>query len=274
MRRIVQLVCGIIYCLHGMAQPFQIKSGNAYITTGAYSNHFTDAFSFLSNPSCLGNIQGVLTGIVAERKWMLKELDNYTMTVAGSLPKGGFGVSLQYSGDADYNEQSMELAYGKDLGKTEIGIRFDYLTDNAAGYSGAGFGSAGIGMRFHVSENFITGWEIGLPVFGSAGETNTERGPQFFRMGFGYEWGTNLFLAMQIEKSSGQPMNAVCSIEYRYDEQFFFSFGLNTDEGTPFFKTGWKKNRLCIQFYTAYEPVLGFSPGILMLWSGEKTKVK
>ncbi len=257
-----------------MAQPYQLRSGTAYITTGAYSIHFTDAFSFLSNPSCLGNTSGLTAGILTERKWMLKELDNHTLAVSCSMAKGGIGGSFQYSGDADFNEQSITLAYGKNLGKVQIGIRFDYSSDKAAGYPSAGFGSSGIGMQFHLTNNFITGWEIGLPVFGTVGETNSERGPQYFRMGFGYEWGTNLFLAIQMEKISAQPMHAVCSIEYRYNRQFFFSFGINTDEGVPFFKTGWRKNRLCIQFYTDYEQVLGFSPGILLLWSTEKSATK
>src|SRR5450432_3362494 len=142
-----KLFCGLVICLSGMAQPFQMKSANAYITTGAYSTHFKDAFSFTANPASLGSSDGFLAGVLAERKWMLKELDNYTMAASGILGKGGFGISFQYSGDADYNEQSLELAYGKSLGKMEIGIRFDYLWDKAAGYPGVGFGSSSIGMR-------------------------------------------------------------------------------------------------------------------------------
>jgi hypothetical protein len=272
MERMAKLLCGLVICFSGMAQPFQMKSENAYITAGAYSTHFKDAFSFTANPACLGHSDGFLTGVLAERKWMLKELDNYTMAASGSLGKGGFGISFQYSGDADYNEQSFELGYGKNLGRMELGIHFEYLRDKAAGYPGIGFGSSGIGMCFHVSEQLITGWELGLPVFGRVGETDPEKGPQFFRMGFGYEWGTDLFLAVQIEKLSGLPMSVIGSIEYRYGEQFFFSFGVNSSVGSPFFKTGWKKNRLCIQLYALYEPVLGFTPGLLLLWEHKKKK--
>ncbi|HEY4935760.1 MAG TPA: hypothetical protein VII44_04235 [Puia sp.] len=255
-----------------MAQPFHMQSQNAYITAGAYSIHFTDAFSFESNPACLGASSGFLIAVLAERKWMLKELDNYALAASCILGKGGLGISLQRSGDTDYSEQALELAYGKNLGRLEMGIRFGYLQDKAAGYRGIGFGSSGIGMRFHVSEKMITGWELGLPVFGRAGKSNPEKGPQYFRMGFGYEWRADLFLALQIIKASGLPLNVISSIEYRYSEQFFFSFGVNSNAGSPYFKTGWKKNRLCIQIYTVYEPVLGFSPGILLLWENRNKK--
>ena len=119
----MKFFCVFIIGMKGMAQPFHHQSENAYITAGAYSMHFTDAFSFASNPACLGTMEGFSGGIMAERKWMLKELDNYTLAASCMFGKGGLGISLQYSGDADYSEKVMELAYGKNLGRVEMGIR-------------------------------------------------------------------------------------------------------------------------------------------------------
>ena len=82
----------------------------------------------------------------------------------------------------------------------------------------------------------------------------------------------NLLLAFQIVKVTGLPLNVIPSLEYHYDEHFFFSFGINSNTGSPFFKSGWKKNKLCIQIYTVYETVLGFSPGLLLIWENKKKK--
>ncbi len=270
--KFIKLFGGLLFSLYGVAQPIHMPLENAYITAGAYSKHFMDAFSFTSNPACLAGIRTTLSGILTERKWMLKELDSYQIAVSCNLGKAGIGIALQQSGDADYNEQSMELAYGKHLGHLEIGIRFCYLRDQAAGYPGAGFGSSGIAIRFHVTEKLITGWELGLPVFGEAGKMNPEKGPQFFRMGFGYELRTDLFLAFQILKASGSPLHIVSSLEYRFGGNFFFSVGINSYADSPWFKSGWKKNRLCIQLYTSYEPVLGLSPGLVLLWEAKNKK--
>jgi len=270
--KLIKLLCGLLFCLNAISQPSAMQSKNAYITTGAYSNHFTDAFSFTSNPACLGGVTCFQFGLLAERKWMLKELDNYGLAASFNLGSGGLGIVLQHSGDADYSEQGLELAYGKNLGRLEMGIHFGYLRDQAAGYQGIVFGSSGIGIRYHVSEKLIAGWELGLPVFGKAGKINPERGPQFFKMGFGYEMRPDLFMALQVEKSSGLPVNIICSIEYRYREQFFFSFGIKSLAGAPYFKSGWKKNRLCIQIYTMYEPVMGFSPGLALFREGKNKK--
>jgi hypothetical protein len=265
-----------LYCLlltlKGMTQPYHVQSENSYISAGAYSTHCNNVFSFISCPASLGVTVGFSGGALAERKWMLKELDNYSLAVTGNIGNGGLGILFEQSGDADYHERSVNLAFGKNLGKVEMGIRFNYLMDKAQGYQGIGFGNAGFSVRFHLSEKFITGWELGFPVFGKAGKTNSEKGPQVFKTGFGYESRENLLLAVQIVKVSGVPLNVIPSIEYHYDEHFFFSFAINSNKGSPFFKSGWKKNNVSIQIYTVYETLLGFSPGILLIWDNKKKK--
>jgi hypothetical protein len=268
----VTYISCLFFCLETIAQPSHLQEQNGYISGSAYSTHFMDAFSFSSNPSCTAGMKNFSAGVLMERKWMLKELNAYKISASGNIGNGGFGMALERSGDALYSEQSLDLAYGKNLGKTELGTRFGYLWDQASGYGNIGFGYCGIGMRMHVTDKLITGWELDLPVFGKAGKTNPEKGAQLFRMGFGYEAEEDLFLAIQIEKASDRSSNLSASVEYRYGEQFFFSFGINSVEASLFFKSGWKKNQLCIQIYTVYENALGFSPGLVFLWHSKNRK--
>jgi hypothetical protein len=270
--KLEKVFIGLFFWVHAGGQPLHMRSENAFINAGAYSIHFADAFSFTSNPASLGSIKCFQSGILAERKWMLKELDNYEMAASCAVGNAGIGMAMHFSGDADYNEQAVELAYGKNLGRLEMGIGFAYLSDHAAGYRGTDFASAGIGIRYHVSAKLIAGCMLGLPVYGKAGKTNAERGPEVFRMGVGYEWGPDLFMAFQVEKSSGLPVNVIGSLEYRYLEQFFFTFGINSLAGAPFFRSGWKKNRLCVQMYALFQPVLGLSPGLVLLWESKSKK--
>jgi hypothetical protein len=272
MMRLIGSICVLFICLNVHGQLSHVQSGNAYITAAAYSNQFRDAFSFLSNPACLGAMHRFQSGVLTERKWMLKELDNTEMAACFPWGNGGMGMALQHSGDADYNEQGLVLAYGIKAGRLQIGTGFAYLRDQAAGYPAVSFGSARVGICFHVSEKLTAGWELGLPVFGIAGKTNPERGPQFFNMGFGYEWTPELFISVQVDKAAGFAVNVTGYIEYRYGEQFFFAFGINGLAGAPYFKSGWRKNRLCIQLYTLIEPVLGFTPGIAIFWEGKSRK--
>jgi hypothetical protein len=267
------ILTGVLFFHYtGKGQTAHLPVTNGYLTAGAYSNHFIDAFSFTANPACLGDTKMFLGGVITERKWMLAALDNYELAASACLGNGGIGMLFRFSGDADYREQTGELAYGKNLGQLQLGTRFGITKIAIPGYPGPLYGYAGMGLRFHITENLISGWELDLPCFSSANISDPERAPQIFRMGFGYEWGKDLFLGMQLVKVSGIPVNITGSIEYKFDDRFFFSFGINTGNGSPVFQSGWEKNQLCIQIYTAYEPVLGFSPGLVLLWRGKNKK--
>jgi hypothetical protein len=269
MKRTTGFIYVLFICLNAPGQLSHVQSENVYITSAAYSTHFPDAFSFLSNPACLGDVHRFRCGVSGERKWMLKELDNTELAVCFPLANGGMGMALQHSGDADYNEQGLRLAYGVKAGRLQIGAAFAYLRDQASGYPANGFGSASLGICFRVSQKLIMGWELGLPVFTITGKTNPERASQFFNMGFGYEWAPDLFISFRVEKEAGLPVNITGYLEYHYGDQFLFAFGINGSTAPLYFKSGWKKNRLGIQFYTQYDPLLGFTPGIAIIWEGK-----
>ena len=252
------------------AQLSHLQAGSGYLRSGAYGKDFTDAFSFRSNPACLGSAHYAMAGCLGERKWMLPELGGYEMAMVLPVFQGGIGLALQYSGDAAFHEQAVQLAYGKNMGLLEAGIHFNILRSQAQGYRGSNFLNAGIGLRFHVNDKIISGWELDLPVASFPGKASTEKAPQLFSMGIGYEPGPEWLLVLQLEKVSGVPVNIYPGIEYCYAGQFIFSFGICSSNGALYFKSGWIKNGVSIQIYSLYEPLLGFTPGLVFLWKAEK----
>jgi len=272
MMRTVRLIFFLFIHVNLYGQLSHVQTESSYITAGAYSYHFRDVFSFVANPACLAETKSFECGLLTERKWMLKELQYAALSVCLPVGGGGLGMVLEHSGDAGYREQGLGLSYGIKAGRLQIGTGFAYLLDQAAGYRATGFGLARAGICFHVSDKLTTGWVLGLPVFGIAGKASPERGPQFFNVGFGYEWRPDLFMSIQIKKDAGLPVNIIACIEYRYGEQFFFAFGINGQAGAVYFKSGWRKNRLTVQIYSLFEQVLGFSPGIAILWEGKSRR--
>jgi hypothetical protein len=269
-RCIITVIC-LLQAVEPAAQTSHLPYENIYMPGNAYSIHYMDAFSFLSNPACLPGIDGLKTGMVMEQKWMLKELESFAFACSVPLHNGGTGLYIQRSGDADYSEIQTELAYGIKLGKLEIGSRFDFLKEVITGYPGAGFAQAGISFRELVSEKLIVGWGFDLPVFGGSGKINPEKGTRSFKMGAGYEWGTDLFFSVQIVKTADLPVYMIADLAYRYGQSFFFSVEQNSGTGAQVFLAGWKKNRLSIQMYVGYETMLGFSPGLMILWNGKNS---
>ena len=271
MERVVRVFIFLIFYLNGMAQTHQEGLATGYFTPGAYTNHFEEVFSFTSNPACLAGATHLLCGAFTENKWMLQSLNSYMLAVAFGLGGGGCGIALYRNGDADYNEQSITIGYGKHLGKLDIGIEFEYQQDRAAGYESIRFISSGTGIRYQVNEKMFFGCELGLPLSGMTGKINPERAPLFYRMGFGYNLMSDVSLTGQIEKQSGQPLTISGYLQYRYSDHFSFLFGIN-NVSTLSFRTGWKKNGLNIQLCLLFEPLLGFSPALAVLWENQNKK--
>lgn len=256
----------LFFCLSGQSQVYHEQPFSGFNSGAAYSLKYTNAFSFSDNPACLGGINHLFCGVLTTNYWMLEGLNGYAFAASFPLAGSGGGLVLQQSGDEAFKTQSLELAYGKHLGRVDMGMTFNYLRDQASGYESAQFLSAGVGLRYRVNEKLLAGWMFGFPFVGESGKTIQEKAPQYFRMGFGYHLENDLFLSFQIEKQSGQPADFSGFIEYRYGDEFIFSAGIHADTGSIVFKTGWKKNRLCIQPCLMYEPVLGFSPALMLLW--------
>ncbi len=251
------------------AQVFHSAAKSAYLTGGAYSAHFTDAFSFTVNPAVLGGEKTVRVAISNERRWMLRELAYFQMACSFSAGRGGMGLQFHYTGNSDYNETALAMSYGKDLGRIAIGVQFRYDFYHVAGYGNMKDASAMPGLQFHLSEKTYAGIAFNISFFQKAGNHSAEKASGIYRMGIGYEASPYVFLSMQFEKEAGIPTNIIGCVDYRWNDQFFAAAGLASNSASPYIKAGWKKNNLVICIFTAYQATLGFTPGLVLLWEGK-----
>jgi hypothetical protein len=242
---------------------------SVYLTGGAYSGHFTDAFSFTGNPAVLGSVKTGGAGFSSERRWMLKELDAYRL--AGSFAAGGGGIGLlfQYTGDPADQETALALAYGKGLGKISCGLQFRYDQIRIAGYGRSGNGSVMLGVRFHPAEKIYAGFCFSLSLPGGKRAANARKTAAADQIGIGYEISALVFLSLQVVRESGLPVNVIGCIDYHWSDQFFAALGIESISSSPYAKGGWKKNRLTIEIFTAFHVELGFTPGIVFFWEGK-----
>lgn len=267
---------GIVFCgfhiislisfISAESQVFHSPVKSAYLTGGANSTHFTDALSFTGNPAVLGGEKILRIAISNERRWMLKELAYFQMACSFAAGRGGIGFQFHYTGNSDYNETAMAMSYGKDLGRIALGVQFRYDVYHVAGYGNMKVASAMPGLQFHLSQKTYAGIAFNISFFGSAGNQAAEKGSGVYRMGFGYEASSLVFLSLQLEKEAGIPINIIGCLDYRLNDQFFAAVGLSSISASPYIKAGWKKNNLTIEIFTAYQVTLGFTPGLVLLW--------
>jgi hypothetical protein len=238
----------------------------------AYSKKFTDIFCLANNPASVTGSEGFSSGVYSERKFMFKELSQYYLVLAHSTAHANIGIRLHYSGFSDYNESSASLGYGRDLGKLQAGIRFNYHKISISGYGSVSTWSADLSVIWELSEKLHAGIQAinPMPVF--FGQDKTEQYDSLYKLGMGYELSDNCFVGGEVCKETGLPVNVQLLLQYRLVARLCFRGGLNTNVGQPFAGLEWVFKELRLGIDGSYHPDLGFTPALMISFMKQKGK--
>lgn len=268
-RTVTLLVISVFFetCL-SQAQTIRRPVTAAYTGLGAYSLNHVDVFSFTSNQASLAQLKNASTGLYAERRFLLSELNNYEATLALPTTSGNFGLKTDYFGYADYNETQIGLAYARKLGnKVDLGVQFNYNGVRIAEYGSASAVSFEIGTIWHITDKLHAGIHVNNPVGGKFGKGQKEKLPAIYTFGMGYDASEKFFFSGEIQKEEDQPVNINAGFQYKLIPQLLARVGMETATSTA-----WAGIGLCWKFFrvdvnTAYHPQLGITPGLLILFN-------
>lgn len=242
----------------------------AYTSSGVYSIHFSDVFSASANQGCLARINKPAAGIYAERKFMLKELAYYQAIIAIPSKKGGFSLSLQYSGNTTFNELQIGIGYGRKLSeKIDLGAGINYNLIKVSGYGTASVLNAEIGALWHLTDQVHIGMHVYNPIGGRFGIESEEKLPAVYKTGLGYEVSEKVFLSTEIVKEEDLPANVNIALQYKFIEQFFLKAGIATVNGQFFAGAGLRWSKLQIDFVSSWHQQLGFTPSIVFIFGSK-----
>ena len=256
-----------------IAQSLRYSIALPYTSLSGYSNKQNDAFSFTSNQAALANTKQTSVGVYVERRFLLAETSSYAAALAIPTKLGNVGVSMNYVGFKNFNENKIGLAYARSLGKkVDIGVQFNYYGYNVPAYSNASAIFFEAGAIIHFTDDFNGGIHVYNPVGGKLNNVDKEKLASAYKMGFGYDASDNFFISADIVKEEDKPINVVAGLQYNFAKQFFARAGFMSESGTAFTGLGvaWKNFRLDVS--GSYHPQLGFSPGIMLLTNFGKEK--
>jgi hypothetical protein len=241
---------------------------------GTYSLHFTDIFSFTSNPSALANlyIDAISAGISTERKFMLQELSTYRCVVAMPVKTGAMAITLVRSGSGDFNESQAGWAYAKKLGKIDVGIQFNYTMLHITGSGNDAAISIEAGTSWHITDKLHAGFHIVNPRGGQFSKNRQEKLATVVAMGMDYEVSEQLLVEMEIIKEEAKQVNIRASLEYLPAKSFIAMMGVHTATASPFFGAGWSKKNFRTDISVNYHFQLGVTPGIRIIFYSNNNK--
>jgi hypothetical protein len=259
-----------IPCL-ALGQSIRYSPGTLYTGVGAYSHHFTQSFSFLANQAVLGGVSRASAGLYAEQKYGLKELSMYMATAAIPVKGGGLGIALQYAGFSDFNESQVGIAYGKNLGRVNLGIQCNYNMMRIAGYGNDAAVGFEIGSQWQINSVLVTGIHLVNPIGGRFRNHPDEKLAAVYQFGVGYEVSKQLLLSAEITKEEDRPVNVQAGLQYIVvPDRFFVRTGITTATSSPYIGVGWQWKNCRADVHVRYHPQLGLTPGLLLLFYGKQ----
>lgn len=244
-----------------------------YTGFGAYSINHTDVFSFVSNQASLAQLQNAAAGVYGERKFLLSELNNYSLAIGVPTVSGNFGAEAVYTGFSEYNETQLGLAYARDLGKkVDIGAQFNYHGISIAGYGNSSAISFELGTVFHITERVHAGLHVNNPVGGKFGKDQQEQLSSVYTVGFGYDASEKFLVSAEIQKEEDRPVNVNAGFQYRFIPQLMVRAGVASSTSSVWAGVGLTLKSARLDITTSYHPQLGVTPGLLLLFNFNKTK--
>lgn len=267
------LILLAVWCITAHGQVLRRPITTSYTGLGAYSIRSADVFSFLANPASLVQLKYATAGIYGERRFLLSQLNNYTLAAALPTSSGHFGLAAGYFGFSDYNETQIGLAYARKLGnRADIGVRFNYNSIRIAGYGNASAIGFEAGTVFHITPEWHAGVHVSNPVGGKFGKEQQEKLPAVYTAGIGYEASEKFFISMEIGKEEDRPVNINAGLQYQLLPVLLARAGIATATSSPWLGIGIVRKTFRVDVTTSYHPQLGFTPGLLLIFNFKQTE--
>lgn len=262
------LLTAFLFPLVALAQSIRTPGSFAYTRITAYSNSFTDAFSFSGNSGALAGTQNVAAGIYSERRFGLKDLSGHAAAFVLPTASGSFGLRGDYLGGTFYNESSLGLAYGRALGsKMALGVQFNYFALTAAGYGSGSAVNADIGMLIRLTPQLNAGVQACNLVGTSWNKTGIGQLPAIYRAGLGYEASPQVFVSAEAEKTENEPLCINAVMQYVIAQRVVARAGIRSATAVYYLGFGVQRKGFRFDVIASMHPYLGLTPGLSLLYA-------
>ena len=239
-----------------------------YTGIGVYSKNFVDVQSVSSNQAALPNVQSIAASIYSEKRFLVNELNSYAVTACLPFQSGAVGLFAKYLGYNDYNETQLGVAYGKTLGKINIGMQFNYHSLRIQGYGKDASYTLEVAVITKLSEQVVAGIHIFNPTGSGFGNNILEKLPRVYTAGLGYEASKKVYVGAEIIKEEDRSIGINGSLQYVFAKKLFARVGIYTETTNLYFGLGWKWQTFRVDITSNYHPELGITPGLLLLFEG------
>ncbi|MBI9035768.1 MAG: hypothetical protein JEZ03_15005 [Bacteroidales bacterium] len=248
------LICNI----YAKSEPESSRSrslGNCGVSTSDY-------WAIINNEAGMVWNNSSSIGIITENRFLLKELNNYTLAVTLPLKKSAFGASLNYFGFDLYNEKSIQLSYAMKLSKNfSVGVGLEYLHFSQAElYQSLQYINFSMGVMMHITNKLTLASHIYNPLM-----LNNDVIPTLFRLGGTYQFSPQFTSFFELERNTSTKTLYKAGLEYSPITILRCRLGIISHPSTVCFGLGINLKQLDLDISSQMHPILGLSQQISLL---------
>jgi hypothetical protein len=223
---------------------------------------FRDVNAVFTNQAGLAGVQHVQIGMSAERKFLLNDLQQFSLAVAIPVKSGTFGFSAQRFGFEDFNESKLGIGFGKRLGeKLDIGIQLNYLQQHILEQPNQSAFTVEFGLISNLTKKLKLGFHVFNPIPFSTNYFQKEL-PSVYTLGIGWQLSKNVLYLAEADENLNFQTNLKSGIEYKLIEQFIARCGIQTNPQAFSAGIGYHTKSFYFDFSNVFHPVLGSTPKV------------
>jgi len=237
-----------------------------------------DVYSIFNNPAGLTGISNPVAVASYRNRFFIDKLSLRSLGVALPSGLGTFGFSIQRFGYNLYHETQYGLAYGKKFSDSfSAGLRLNYFSFYIAdGYGKKGNVIVDGGINAILTEGFFLAVHVFNPLSFKKNDDDDQI-PSNFSLGFYYRLSEELGLYAETEKELNYKPSLRLGMEYKGMQKASARIGYSTLPSTTgalrfsissvfTFGFGIELSRFNIDFAASVNHILGWSPGISMVY--------
>lgn len=241
---------------------------------GNASATFTDINSAFSNQAGLGYLEQLSFSVYGETRFINSGINAFSFAAAYPHQKiGTMGLTVQYLGNAAYNEQKIGLAYARQLfKKLSIGTQINYIGARISEYGAVHTATFELGLLAKITKEFTLAFHTFSPI--RIKIPTMDKLPAVFKLGLSYQPSDKVMLSAELEKNLDFPFNGKFGVEYRPISPFAIRAGVQTYPFSACFGVGVQWAGFQLDIASTYHQVLGFTPNLSLIYALKPKKKK
>lgn len=245
------------------AQQSNRWAGAPAASMGGSSVAVVNFWSCNNNQASLGFTQNFGVGLFTENRFLMKSMMHSHLSLAMPIKNNGaFGLNIDYFGDKLFNQKTIGLAYGRNLGKRfSFGLQLDYLnTAIGNNYGSKSNVSFEAGILTKLSSELFLGAHVFNPIQSKLQKEMDQNIPTNLRLGLSWLPSEKIIATAEVESDILNKPIYKAGLEYAITKSIFGRIGYSNNPNIFSFGVGIVLGEFSLDFSSSMHSILGYSP--------------